>query len=68
MKQYEEEWQIVMDKVEKVAGLVCNIGASCKQYDLEEKDLPPGLRECFESLQMYAIDSDDCFYWLIVLQ
>ena len=68
VKQYEEEWQIAMSKVEEVAGRVCNIGLRCKQYDLEEKDLPPGLRESFESLQTYVMDSDDCFHWLIGLQ
>ena len=57
MKQYEEEWVFVMDKVEKAAGLVCNIGVSCKKYDLEEKDLPANLRECFESLETYVLFS-----------
>lgn len=57
MKQYEEEWVFVMDKVEKAAGLVCNIGASCKKYNLEEKDLPASLSECFQSLKTYVVYS-----------
>jgi hypothetical protein len=44
-----------MEKVEKVAGLVTYIGASCEKYKLEEKDLPPGLRAIFECLERYAI-------------
>jgi hypothetical protein len=55
VKQYEGEWEFVMDKVENAAGLVCNIGASCKKYNLEEKDLPASLRECFQSLTTYVV-------------
>ncbi|KAI0289658.1 hypothetical protein BC826DRAFT_598505 [Russula brevipes] len=50
-KQYKEEWELVMEKVEKVAGLVTYIGASCERYELEEKDLPPGLGAIFECLE-----------------
>jgi hypothetical protein len=46
-----------MEKVEKVAGLVTYIGASCEKYKLEEKDLPPGLRTIFGCLERYAISS-----------
>jgi hypothetical protein len=46
-----------MEKVEMVAGLVTYIGASCEKYNLEEKDLPPGLRMIFECLERYAIYS-----------
>jgi len=51
-KQYKEEWELVMEKVEKVAGLVTYIGASCEKYKLEEKDLPPGLRTIFGCLEI----------------
>ncbi|KAI0289679.1 hypothetical protein BC826DRAFT_1187701 [Russula brevipes] len=50
-KQYKEEWELVMEKVEKVAGLVAYVGTSCEPYKLEEKDLPPGLRTSFECLE-----------------
>jgi hypothetical protein len=46
-----------MEKVEKVAGLVTYIGASCEKYKLEEKDLPPGLRTIFQCLERYAVYS-----------
>lgn len=36
VKQYKEEWGVVMVKLEQVAGLVDNIGTFCGKYDLEE--------------------------------
>jgi len=51
VKQYKEEWELVMEKVEKVAGLVTYIGTSCKKYKLKEKDISPGLRTTFRSLE-----------------
>lgn len=68
MKQYEEEWQIAMDNVEKAAGIVGSIVESCKQHNLEEKDLPTGLSKCFRSLQEYVMNSNDRFHCLIVPQ
>lgn len=52
VKQNKEEWDLVMVKLEQIAGLVDNIGTLCGKYNLEEKDLPPGLREIFQSLKM----------------
>jgi hypothetical protein len=46
-----------MAKVEQVAGLVDNVGTLCEKYNLEEKDLPSGLREIFQSLMTYAMHS-----------
>jgi hypothetical protein len=57
VKQYEADWMVVMDKVKKAAGLVCNIGALCKKYNFEEEDLPANLRECFQSLGTYVVYS-----------
>jgi len=51
VKQYKEEWELVMEKIEQVADLVTYIGASCEKYRLEEKDLPAGLRMIFECLE-----------------
>jgi hypothetical protein len=53
VKQHKEEWAVVMVKLEQVAGLVDIVGTLCGRYNLEEKDLPPGLREIFQSLKMY---------------
>ena len=54
MKQNKEEWDVVMDKLERIAGLVNKVRALCKNRNLEEKDVPLGLRAIFESLVTYA--------------
>ncbi|KAI0294883.1 hypothetical protein B0F90DRAFT_1820882 [Multifurca ochricompacta] len=51
VKQNKEEWGVVMRKLGRVAGLVVNVGESCQKYNLEENDLPPGLRSILRSLQ-----------------
>ncbi|KAI0292683.1 P-loop containing nucleoside triphosphate hydrolase protein [Multifurca ochricompacta] len=51
IKQNKEEWGVVMRKLGRVAGLVVNVGESCQKYNLEENDLPPGLRSILWSLQ-----------------
>ena len=51
MKQYEEEWEVVMEKLKEIADVVGSLGEKCKTYNLEEKDLPSGLREIFRSLE-----------------
>lgn len=53
----KEEWDIVMDRVERIAGLVNKVGTLCEEHDLEEKDVPRGLRVIFEPLVTYAIHS-----------
>jgi hypothetical protein len=55
VKQNKEEWGVVMDKLERIAGLVNRVGAMCEEHNLEEKDVPPGLRAIFESLVTYVI-------------
>ncbi|KAI0246915.1 hypothetical protein BJV78DRAFT_1157567 [Lactifluus subvellereus] len=51
VKLHKEEWDVVMRKLIRVAGLVVNVGELCEKYNLEERDLPPGLREILQSLQ-----------------
>ncbi|KAI0285744.1 P-loop containing nucleoside triphosphate hydrolase protein [Russula brevipes] len=51
VKQYKEEWDVVMGRLESIARLVNNVGVACKRYNLEEEDLPDGLREIFQSLK-----------------
>ncbi|KAI0295041.1 hypothetical protein B0F90DRAFT_1820769 [Multifurca ochricompacta] len=51
VKQNKEEWGVVMRKLGRVAGLVVNVGESCQKYNLEENDLPPGLRSILRSLE-----------------
>jgi len=52
VKQYKEEWDAVMGRLESIARPVNNVGVACKRYNLEEKDLPDGLRDIFQSLEM----------------
>jgi hypothetical protein len=54
VKQHKEEWDVVMDKVERIAGMVDQVGSMCEEYNLEEKDIPRGLRDIFESLVTYV--------------
>jgi hypothetical protein len=68
VNQLDSEWKDALDDLEKVASRVCDVGASCEQYGLEEKKLPTGLSKSFQSLQEYVMDSNDRFHWLIVLQ
>jgi hypothetical protein len=57
-----------MGKLEQVAGIVDNIGTLCENYNLEEKDIPPGLRGIFESLMTYVIHSSNSWLCFILLQ
>ena len=51
VKLHKEEWDVVMRKLIRVAGRVVHVGELCKKYNVEERDLPPGLREILQSLQ-----------------
>jgi hypothetical protein len=55
VKQNKEEWDIVMDKLKRIAGLVDKVGALCNEHNLEEKDIPRSLRATFEFLVTYVI-------------
>jgi hypothetical protein len=44
-----------MDKLERIAGLVDQVGTLCKEHNMEEKDIPRGLRAIFESLITYVM-------------
>jgi hypothetical protein len=68
VKQNKEEWDVVMDKLERIAGLVDKVGTLCEEHNLEEKDVPRGLRAIFESLVMYVMHSWYYYCWLIVLK
>jgi hypothetical protein len=43
-----------MDKLLRIAGLVDKVRALCEEHNLEEKDVPLGLRTTFESLKTYG--------------
>jgi hypothetical protein len=68
VKQNKEEWGVVMDKLERIAGLVDQVGTMCKEHNLEEKDVPGGLRAIFETLVTYVVHSPHRYCSLIVPQ
>ncbi|KAF8260417.1 hypothetical protein EI94DRAFT_1667989 [Lactarius quietus] len=51
VKQYKEECTVVMRKVARIANVVINVGKSCEKYNLNERDLPDGVRTILGSLQ-----------------
>ncbi len=57
MKQHKEQWDVVQDKLEKVASLVSDVGTMCRNKDLGENDLPRSLHAIFQTLETYAMHS-----------
>jgi hypothetical protein len=57
MNQYQDDWAVVVDKLEKITALLNNLGKWCAVHGLEERDLPPSLRGIFQALGTYAIHS-----------
>jgi len=55
MKQYEDDWVVVMDKLDRIVAMLNNFGRWCALYNLEESDLPPSPRGIFEALRTYAL-------------
>ncbi|KAI0297848.1 hypothetical protein B0F90DRAFT_1926773 [Multifurca ochricompacta] len=51
INQYKGECEEVMRKLIRIAGLVINVGESCRTHKLNEDDLPAGLHAIFKSLQ-----------------
>ena len=54
MKQYKEECKIVMRKLARIASVVVNVGKSCERYNLNEGEIPDGLRTILGSLQRFV--------------
>ena len=55
MKQYHDDWAVVMDKLKKITTLLDHVGKWCHMHGLEEKDLPLSLRGIFQALDTYVI-------------
>ncbi|KAI0302460.1 hypothetical protein B0F90DRAFT_1714996 [Multifurca ochricompacta] len=51
VKQFKDEWGIVMQKVASIASVVVDVGESAQIHDLKEEDLPADLRDTLRSLQ-----------------
>jgi len=51
MKRFTGDWAVVMDKLQKVTYLLNNLGNWCALHNLEERNLPPSLRQLFNALR-----------------
>ena len=65
MNQYQDDWAVVVDKLEKITTLLNNLGKWCAVHGLEERDLPPSLRGIFQALWTYVIHSRSSLRWLM---
>ncbi|KAH9036408.1 hypothetical protein EDB84DRAFT_1482835, partial [Lactarius hengduanensis] len=54
VKQYKEECEIVMHKLARIARIIVIVGELCEHHNLNEEDLPAGLRTILDSLQRFA--------------
>ncbi|KAN0135990.1 P-loop containing nucleoside triphosphate hydrolase protein, partial [Lactarius tabidus] len=50
VKQYNAEWDAVMEKLTSIASIVIDVGEACQTRGLVEEDLPDGLRAILKSL------------------
>jgi hypothetical protein len=55
--QYEEELSGVTDEIERVTGLLNDVGALCNKYGLTEEYLPNDLREMLEKIRRSVYDT-----------
>ncbi|KAI0259573.1 hypothetical protein BC834DRAFT_905239 [Gloeopeniophorella convolvens] len=58
VKQYQDEWGVVMQRLARVADIILDIGQSCKQHGLQEADIPASLRNILQSLLSELRDID----------
>jgi hypothetical protein len=49
VKQCDVEWEILMEKLKNVTGIIVGVGERCRTHGLE--DLPPGLHTILETLR-----------------
>ena len=54
MKQYQEEWKLVMRKLTRVASVIVNVGDMCGKHNLDEEDLPAGLLAILRSFKGFV--------------
>jgi hypothetical protein len=51
VKQYKEEWKVVMEKLAKVGSVVANVGNMCRNHGLKVEELPSDLLAVFRSFE-----------------
>jgi hypothetical protein len=49
VKQCDVEWEILMEKLKNVTGIIVDVSERCRTHGLE--DLPPGLDTILETLR-----------------
>ncbi|KAI0294481.1 hypothetical protein B0F90DRAFT_1919668 [Multifurca ochricompacta] len=51
VKQCKQEWEVLMQKLSNVASVVVDVAESCQAHDINEEDLPIGLRAILDTLR-----------------
>jgi len=54
VKQCKEECEVVIRRLSRIANIIVNVGESCEKYNLDERDLPAGLRNILGSLRGFV--------------
>jgi predicted transcriptional regulator len=68
VKQYKEEWGIVMQKLANVGSVLVDVGEMCRKHDLKEEELPPNLRTVLGSLEKCVLFLDAIFHMLMLIK
>jgi hypothetical protein len=51
VKQFKEEWEVVMEKLHNVGNVVVDVGKMCQRHGLKKEELPSDLLTVLGSLQ-----------------
>jgi hypothetical protein len=64
VKQYKEEWGVVMQKLENVGSVLVDVGEMCRKHDLKEEELPTNIRTILGSLERCVFYISETFHAL----
>jgi hypothetical protein len=68
VKQYKEEWVVVMQKLENVGSVLVDVGDICRMHDLREEELPPDIRTVLARLERCVLSITEIFHVLIFIK
>jgi hypothetical protein len=68
VKQYKEEWGVVMRKLENVGSLLVDVSEFCGMNDLREEELPANFRTALSSLRRWVLRITEIFHVLIFIK
>ncbi|KAI0291023.1 hypothetical protein B0F90DRAFT_441288 [Multifurca ochricompacta] len=51
VKQCKQEWEVLMQKLSNVASVIVDVAESCRAHDINEEELPIGLRAILDTLR-----------------